>query len=71
MVHMMLASEISKSSIYKIDLMNLGGLTCLMTLRYSAGKGKLVSRRLPDEITVAILNCIVNRTLTKCSLMYL
>lgn len=40
-VQMILANEISKSSISRIDFKNLGGLTCLMTLRYYLGKGRL------------------------------
>lgn len=70
-VQMMLASEISKSSIQRSDLMNLGGLTCLITFRYWSGKGKLTSRRLLVEIMVAMLNWIVSKVFTRVSLTYL
>lgn len=55
-VHIMLANEISKSSISRMDLINLGGFTCFITFLYYFGNGKLISRRLLEDITVAMLN---------------
>lgn len=64
-VQIMLAREISKSSISRIDFMILGGFTCFITFLYYCGNGKFNSRRLLDDITVAILNWIVNKIFTR------